>query len=490
MEQTKTSEEPSDDSEFTRLKNILLKPPAQRTDSEIEAVVNSTKNCKFFKELNDPDKKVHKESCQRMFYQEYSQDSYVFKFREVGDCFYIILKGTVGVRIPKYNQETEKMEEIEVTTLSDGIGFGELALERRATRAASIYCNTVCHFAVLDKASYKSIISNILKEKQKQLVYFLKSLSVFKNWNKLGLIKILYNFEEKKFTRNSLVFKQGTRVDSVYIVKEGEFCLKKKIRVEGEQEKLGRSNKFQVKKPKSQTVNLVILGRGEFIGQSDAMNESNYTSSCVCNSTEGLLLRTSKEYFVRIFSYGDLGSYFKKTNSVKIKSLNDRIQMLSSLEREMNSSPKESKVPKPKKSREPKEPLKLKLLRKKVIPRIEVSHTETTRIETENSETRKNTTGRALKRLSPRINSVFRNLEYLDKSSSVIGDTDSPERTSTVFNVHSITPQSRFGSVDSHQPGEGILASIKLPDVKLLKRSFKFDKKKPSKGLNHKSFVN
>jgi len=486
MEQTKTSEEASGDSEFTRLKNILLKPPAQRTDSEVETVVNSTKNCKFFKELNDPDKKVHKESCQRMFYQKYSQDSYVFKFREVGDCFYIILKGTVGVRIPKYNEETEKMEEIEVTTLSDGIGFGELALEKRATRAASIYCNTVCHFAVLDKASYKSIISNILKEKQKQLVYFLKSLSVFKNWNKLGLIKILYNFEEKKFIRNSLVFREGTRVDSVYIVKEGEFCLKKKIRVEDEQETLGRSNKFQVKKPKSQTVNLVILGRGEFIGQSDAMNENTYTSSCVCNSTEGLLLRTSKEYFVKIFSYGDLGSYFKKTNSVKIKSLNNRIKMISSLEREMNSSPKESKVPKPK---EPKESLKLKLLRKRVVPRIEVNHTETTRMETDYSEPRKNTSGRALKRLSPRINSVFRNLEYLDKSSSVIGDTDSPERTSTVLNVHSITPQSRFGSVDSHQP-EGILASIKLPDVKLLKRSFKFAKKKPNKGLNHKSFVN
>lgn len=42
-----------------------------------------------------------------------------------------------------------------------GSAFGELALINSKPRAATIICEEKCHFAVLDKAPFESILSNI-----------------------------------------------------------------------------------------------------------------------------------------------------------------------------------------------------------------------------------------------------------------------------------------------------------------------------------------
>lgn len=74
---------------------------------------------------------------------------------DAGSKFYIILKGLVGVLVPKNG---EKNVMIQVAELGSGYSFGELALITDKPRAATITCKEECHFAVLAKENYLTIL--------------------------------------------------------------------------------------------------------------------------------------------------------------------------------------------------------------------------------------------------------------------------------------------------------------------------------------------
>ena len=72
----------------------------------------------------------------------------------IGEKFYIILKGSVGVLFPTVNKEfTEK------AVLREGDSFGELGVFKVRARTASIICKENSHFAVLDKKQFSDLLS-------------------------------------------------------------------------------------------------------------------------------------------------------------------------------------------------------------------------------------------------------------------------------------------------------------------------------------------
>lgn len=97
----------------------------------------------------------------------------MFSFLDtVGDKFYVILKGSVGIyiRLPNANRKKdENGEAIEpeltcVKELGEGTAFGELALLNNKPRLASIICHSESHFITLDKKSF----GHILKQKEEE----------------------------------------------------------------------------------------------------------------------------------------------------------------------------------------------------------------------------------------------------------------------------------------------------------------------------------
>ena len=85
---------------------------------------------------------------------------YVFHFGSQGSKFYIIVKGSVGVVVPKFGKNTKSEEFVEVKTLKEGEAFGEMALITKKTRSASILCKEDCYFAVLDRKYFFEILCN------------------------------------------------------------------------------------------------------------------------------------------------------------------------------------------------------------------------------------------------------------------------------------------------------------------------------------------
>jgi CRP-like cAMP-binding protein len=88
----------------------------------------------------------------------------VFNIDEEGDKFFLILKGSVGVKVRdiKVGATAQGNEELrEVKTLNTGDFFGELALSTKKPRAATLTCLEDCFFATLDKKFYNLVFSRL-----------------------------------------------------------------------------------------------------------------------------------------------------------------------------------------------------------------------------------------------------------------------------------------------------------------------------------------
>ena len=117
----------------------------------------------------------------------------------------------------------------EVTILSDGMSFGELALNSGQKRAATILCKTDCHFAVMNKADYEKCLLMTAKKNMQLALDFLRSLPFIGNTcTRSQLVKLKLQMEQKSFKRHQPVVKEGDPVTTFFIIRSGEFVVTKR----------------------------------------------------------------------------------------------------------------------------------------------------------------------------------------------------------------------------------------------------------------------
>ena len=117
----------------------------------------------------------------------------------------------------------------EVTILTDGMSFGELALNSGQKRAATILCKTDCHFAVMNKSDYEKCLLMTAKKNMQLALDFLRSLPFIGNTcTRSQLVKLKLQMEQKSFKRHQPVVKEGDRVITFFIIHSGEFVVTKR----------------------------------------------------------------------------------------------------------------------------------------------------------------------------------------------------------------------------------------------------------------------
>ena len=119
---------------------------------------------------------------------------------------------------------------IEIARLEAGGSFGELALIDGKPRMATIKCLKRCHFLVLSKKEYLKSLDEIKSKKKGLLVNYLRNnIPIFNKLTRTYLGKLSDNTKELKITNDFVIFKEGDIADRVYIVKDGEYVVTKKI---------------------------------------------------------------------------------------------------------------------------------------------------------------------------------------------------------------------------------------------------------------------
>ncbi|CAI2385273.1 unnamed protein product [Moneuplotes crassus] len=226
--------------------------------------------------------------------------------REGFNCDTIVEKDKDSNREMKYNQ---------VAVLKSGDSFGELALISLKPRAATIRCLTACKFAVLSKKYF------IIKEdKISEKVEYLRQIPFFKDATKTKLSKFSYFFEEKKFKRGQIIYKEGEESKFVYIVKEGEFDFYKRmppdcnIKIDyteylsqyPQNEYKEKGNGILGENASLTQCHISLLGKGKIFGEDDALIYEQYTKSCICKSTEGVLFYAyAGEFISQLKNFSD-----------------------------------------------------------------------------------------------------------------------------------------------------------------------------------------
>ncbi|KAL4433359.1 hypothetical protein ABPG74_017463 [Tetrahymena malaccensis] len=181
-----------------------------------------------------------------------------------------------------------------VNQLKAGQSFGELALLNDAPRMANVVCNSVCHFAVLNKKDFKEAIASIESQKIKGYIQFLLQVPGFDKISRRALNMIVYSFDIKTFTFRDKIFKEKQKADHLYIVKDGEFCLQTSVDYQPPKDP-ARYNyeEFNKKyKPANQNkavrkIQLAVLSKGELFGDYEVFSEIPRCMDAICNSQKG-----------------------------------------------------------------------------------------------------------------------------------------------------------------------------------------------------------
>lgn len=278
---------------IARLKTILNKPTIFRNSEDIKQISIFISNVKFFASLKE-NKSIFHECCAYITYEYFNESEYVFHAGDIGDKFYILLQGEAGVLVPIKNDEIITFKEVLV--YKDGASFGELALLDKKPRAASILTKSPCHFAVLDKHNYQRILASLMKKKRLELVEFLQCQELFHSMTKGSLIKLSYCFEEKKLKKDQILYKEGSSIDSLFLIREGEVIISKKVTYKVMDHESTNKYKGQLNKKYSQRAEISILGRGEFLGIYD-LDIGKYSNTAVCTSQMVTLLKISVNDF-------------------------------------------------------------------------------------------------------------------------------------------------------------------------------------------------
>ena len=102
------------DFNFLEISSILSIPPHLREMNHIENLLDLTKNVHFFQRLSAEQEstEMHQQCCQRMLLETHEKNNILFHFGDKGDKFYIILKGSVSVKIPSNKKITLSKENL------------------------------------------------------------------------------------------------------------------------------------------------------------------------------------------------------------------------------------------------------------------------------------------------------------------------------------------------------------------------------------------
>ena len=119
---------------------------------------------------------------------------------------------------------------IDIARIECGGSVGALALVDGKPRICTVKCLTRCHFISLSVGDFKKGLEEIERKKKMILVNFLKNVPLFSKLTSTYLKnKLADHFVHLRATKDAIIISEGRPADRVYIIKEGEFIVTKRL---------------------------------------------------------------------------------------------------------------------------------------------------------------------------------------------------------------------------------------------------------------------
>ncbi|CAK87280.1 unnamed protein product (macronuclear) [Paramecium tetraurelia] len=178
--------------------------------------------------------------------EHFQNNQVIFQKGDIGRKMYFVLSGHL-LSFPydcrDINNHTANKE------LNVGDHFGEISLQHRIPRTLTVISKG-------EVILLSSTVDKILTDQYK----FIRTLSIFQDWNEFTIQLILHHLEEQKIQRNQHVYNEGNKDQNLYIIKFGEVILQKQ---------------YTVNQKKSEN-GLICLGQGQCFGDFEFIDNQSW----------------------------------------------------------------------------------------------------------------------------------------------------------------------------------------------------------------------
>eukprot|EP00118_Oscarella_pearsei_P024927 m.307137 g.307137 ORF g.307137 m.307137 type:complete len:386 (+) comp41945_c0_seq1:251-1408(+) len=169
----------------------------------------------LFKHLDDNEKS---DIFDAMFMVKHQENEVIIQQGDHGDNFYVMDKGQVDVFV----------NDQQVTTISEGGSFGELALIYGTPRAATVKAKHETKLWAIDRDSYRRILMGSTIRKRKMYQEFLSKVNILESLDQWERLTVADALEPVAFQDGEPVVTQGEHGDEFFIIVEGRAIVTQK----------------------------------------------------------------------------------------------------------------------------------------------------------------------------------------------------------------------------------------------------------------------
>ncbi|XP_052798418.1 uncharacterized protein LOC128230299 isoform X2 [Mya arenaria] len=233
---------------YERVVNTVSKDPDLRTAAEIEQILPwFRKKSELFKSQKAEIVKDILKNCKFMTCR---RDYVIIKQGDMGDCFYIILNGSVAILIQTnmpedgipYSQAEHDAAEDDILSagkrkrdldrsifgnyvgsIPAGRSFGELALiNTDCVRNASIIADETTDLIVVNRDLYNRSLKAFQEKEFNEKKRFVEEYPLFRNWQARYRRQLAMSLRKEKLTFDGILTKQGAPLDGICFLLSGQ----------------------------------------------------------------------------------------------------------------------------------------------------------------------------------------------------------------------------------------------------------------------------
>lgn len=181
---------------------------APKSSREISLIERSFERHFIFNTLSH-DQKSQIIECMKQY--TLAPNQVIFRQNQPGNNFFIVGSGMLEVLI----------NEQRITTLTEGMGFGELALMHDTPRTATVRTLTSALLWGLDRGTFKQIIEDLNAKNYQENKNFIQSVSVFATLRPEQIEVLVGSMRTLNFVPGQVIVKEGDIGDLLFIIKDG-----------------------------------------------------------------------------------------------------------------------------------------------------------------------------------------------------------------------------------------------------------------------------
>lgn len=219
-------------------RNAAKIPRTQRSDVEIDAILDLVKDSSIFSSLLQVQQRLF---CEMMTLESFAPNEVVFNYGDDGDKYYIVLTGRVCVRQPAPDSVCPRSIHLPAectcagratvaTHLERPAGFGDTALQsEKLPRNATVLTEEATELLVVTRDEVQTRTDSSQRNFLDERIKFLRKCAGMQQVSLQDITVLASCLQEAEYRSNAVVLRQGGQADQIIFVRRGQMIMLRSI---------------------------------------------------------------------------------------------------------------------------------------------------------------------------------------------------------------------------------------------------------------------